>query len=97
MDEAVAERNPVPDGGEVGPTARAGAELGRDLRPKLARLGIEDVGAAVLHGDACRHSAFRRVRLEIGCEPVGPAQILQVQVSTSVARWAAAGGSSWRR
>jgi len=50
---------------------------------------------------ARRREAFGGVRLELGCELVRPAQFLQVQLGTSVARegngMAAGGGSSYAK
>src|SRR5207237_6542548 len=92
-------RDPVADGGEVGAAGRAGAEPRRHLGAELACLRVDLVAAAVLDGDARRREACDRVRLELGCELVRPAQFVQVQLGTSVARegTATGGGSSYTR
>jgi hypothetical protein len=59
--------------------ARGGSKPRRDLRPLLAALGVDVVGAAVLHGDARGDEARRRVRFELRFELVRPAQVVQVQ------------------
>jgi hypothetical protein len=79
VDQVVAERDPIAHGGEVGPPVRPRAELRRDLRTLLAGLGVDDVGAAVLHGDARGDEAGRRVRFELRFELVRPAQVQQIQ------------------
>ena len=98
VDEAGAERDPVADGGEVGAPARRGAKPRRDLRPQLAALGVDVVGAAVLHGDARGDEAGRRVRFELRFELVRPAQVVQVQgeyLRSSEGREPPRGGSSY--
>ena len=79
LDHAVAQRDPVADGGEVGASRRARAELRGDLRTLLSASGVDVVGAAVLHGDARGDEAGRRVRFELRFELVRPAQVVQVQ------------------
>ena len=86
MDQSGRKSDPVADGGIVGPARRARAEPRRDLRALLAALGVDGVGAAVLHGDARGDETGRRVRFELRFELVRPAQVVQVQGGTSVAR-----------
>ena len=86
VDQAAAERDPVADGRKVGPPARGAPEPRRDLGALLTALGVEVVGAAVLHGDARGDETGRRVRFELRFELVRPAQVVQVQGGTSVAR-----------
>ena len=68
------DRNPVADG-------RHPVSVGFVLEPtgglgaQLAELGEEDVGAAMLRGDARREEALDGVRFEIGCVAVSPAEV----------------------
>jgi hypothetical protein len=86
VDHVVTQGDPVTDRGKVGATGRTGAKARRDFGVELSGFGIEDVASALLDGNARRRDAFGRVGLELGCELVGPAQFLQVQLGTSVAR-----------
>ncbi len=84
---ARSDRDPVADG-------RHPVSVGFVLEPagglgaKLAELGEEDVGAAMLRGDARREVALDGVRFEIGCVAVSPAEVLQcVQASLLEREW----------
>ncbi len=68
--------DPVADGRHP---VRAGFVLhaARGLGAQLAELGEEDVGAAMLRGDARREEALHGVRFEISCVAVSPAEVVQ--------------------
>ena len=71
------DRDPVADGRQVADAERLVREPAGGLGAKLAELGEDDVGAAVLRGDARRRMAVRGVRFELGCAAVSPAEVLQ--------------------
>ena len=76
------DRDPVADGRQLAGAGGFMRELAGGVRAELAELGVDDVGAAVLRGDARRDPALGGVRFEFGCVAVSPAEILQcVQAS----------------
>ena len=84
--------DPVPDGGHLAGAGRLVLQPSGDLGAQLAELGEQDVGAAMLRGDARREVALGGVRREIGCVAVSPAEIRQcVQarlLEREMGRWA---------
>ena len=77
---AIATQSPTA-GSSPAPAASCESRAG-GVGAELAELGVDDVGAAMLRGDARRDPALGGVRLEFGCVAVSPAEILQcVQAS----------------
>ncbi len=70
-------RDPVADGGQIAGTVRLVREPARELGPQLAELRQQDIGAAMLCGDAGRQQAGRAMRFELCRVAVSPAEVLQ--------------------
>jgi hypothetical protein len=73
------ERDPVADGREVGRGGYIVAQAAGHLRPALALLGVDEIGAALLDRDAARHEAIRFVLLEGLGEERAPAEPSKVE------------------
>ena len=80
MDDRVAQRDPVADGGQVGARGRLVTQAAGEVRAQLTGLGEHLVLAAVLCRDASRDAVV--VWLECGREAVVPAEVLQVQANS---------------